>query len=76
MLIGDTNQLIFIDIILGVKFHMNEQAELYNLARERNRPFATNGHMVQNPPCWSLEGKLIIIPALGQLNNATLSCQV
>ena len=27
--------LIFIDIILGVNFHVNEQAELYNLARER-----------------------------------------
>ena len=28
--------VIFIDIIFGIKFHVNEQAELYNLARERN----------------------------------------
>ena len=26
-----------------------------------NRPFATNDHMVQNPPCWRASSLLLII---------------
>ena len=37
-----------------------------------NRPFATNDHVAQSPPSM-LEGKLIIIPALGHQNKGKTS---
>ena len=40
---------------------------------EKNRPFAANDHIVQNPPCWRVEGKLIIILALGHQNKGKSS---
>ena len=45
--------------------HMSKN-QIYDTTRSRNRPFATNDHVVQ-------EGKLIIIPALGHQNKGKSS---
>ena len=54
-----------------INFIKDYYRHVRNLTPLLNRPFASNDHVVQNPPCW--RAKVIIIPALEHQNKGKSS---